>query len=117
MTKIIMLIIIVAAGLVTYNYFTTGEIALIPFSTLSEEEQEVKSLADSFSKARKMVRQAQRSAAVGGIGNIDTVADEMNEIDQVESDLVILMDSLETASAMEKAEQLEREIEEFKRGS
>jgi protein-tyrosine-phosphatase len=116
MTKIIMLIIIVAAALCAYNYFTTGEISLLPPTPLSEEEQEVKSLADSFSKARKMVRQAQRSAAVGGIGNIDTVADEMNEIDQVESDLIILMDSLETDSAMDKAEQLEREIEEFKRG-
>jgi hypothetical protein len=116
MMKIIMMIIIVAAGLVAYNYFTTGELSLIPSSALSAEEQEVKSLADSFHQARKMVKQAQRSAAVGGIGNIDIVADEMNAIDQVESDLVILMDSLETDSAIEKAEQLGREIEEFKRG-
>jgi hypothetical protein len=83
MTKIIMVIIIVAVGLVGYNYFTTGEISLIPGASLSEEEQEVKSLADRFHKARRMVRQAQRAAGVGGIGNIDIVADDMNEIDRI----------------------------------
>jgi hypothetical protein len=114
MTKIIILIIIAAAGFVTYNYYTTGEISLIPSSTLSGEEQEVKSLADSFHKARRLVRQAER-AAVGGIGNIDIVEDEMNEIDQIESALVTLKSSLESASAMKAAERLEREIEAHKR--
>jgi hypothetical protein len=114
MTKIIILIIIAAAGFVTYNYYTTGEISLIPSSTLSEEEQEVKSLADSFHKARRLIKQAER-AAVGGIGNIDIVEDEMNEIDQIESALVTLKSSLESASAMKAAERLEREIEAYKR--
>jgi hypothetical protein len=114
MTKIIIMIIIATAGFVTYNYYTTGEISLIPSSTLSEEEQEVKSLADSFHKARRLVRQAER-AAVGGIGNIDIVEDEMNEIDQIESALVTLKSSLESASAMKAAERLEREIEAYKR--
>jgi hypothetical protein len=115
MTKIIMLIIIAAAGLVAYNYFTTGEMSLIPSSTLSDEEQEVKSLADSFHKARRLVKQAERGAAVGGIGSLDIVDDEINEIYQIESDLVTLKISLESASAIEAAEQLEREIEKFKR--
>ena len=114
MMRIIMLIIIAAAGLVAYNYFTTGEMSLIPSSTLSEEEQEVKSLADSFHKARRMVRQAER-AAVGGIGNTDIVEDEMNEIDQIESALVTLKSSLESESAMKAAERLEREIEGYKK--
>jgi hypothetical protein len=114
MMRIIMLIIVAAAGFVTYNYYTTGEISLIPSSTLSEEEQEVKSLADSFHKARRLVRQAER-AAVGGIGNIDIVEDEMNEIDQIEIALVTLKSSLESASAMKSAERLEREIEGYKR--
>ena len=114
MTKIIILIIIAVAGLVAYNYFTTGEMSLIPSSTLSEEEQEVKSLADSFHKARRMVSQAER-AAVGGIGNIDIVEDEMNDIDQIESVLVTLKSSLESEPAMKAAERLEREIEGYKR--
>jgi hypothetical protein len=88
--------------------------SLIPSSTLSEEEQEVKSLADNFHKARRMVRQAER-AAVGGIGNIDIVEDEINEIDQIESALVTLQSSLESAAAMKAAEKLEREIEAYKR--
>ena len=116
MMKIVMLIIIAAAGLVAYNYFTTGEMSLIPSSTLSEEEQEVKSLADSFREAQRQVREAERTAAVSGIGNIGAVEDAINEIDQIESDLVTLKSSLKSASAMKEAERLEREIEEFKRG-
>jgi DNA repair exonuclease SbcCD ATPase subunit len=116
MTKFIMVIIIVAAGLVAYNYVTTGEIALIPGSALSEEEQEVKNLTDRFYKARQMVKQAQRSAGVGGVATVSMVDDEMNEIEQIEREIVTLMDSLESDAAFEKAEKLEREIEDFKSG-
>ena len=115
MTKIIMVIIIVAAGLVAYNYVTTGEISLIPGTTLSEEEQEVKSLSDSFRTAQRMLKQAERGAVVGGIGNIDMVDDEMNEIEQIERDLDTLINSLEEDAAIDKAERLEREIEVFRR--
>ena len=116
MTRIIILIIIAVAGLVAYNYFTTGEMSLIPSSALSEEEQEVKSLADSFREAQRQVRQAERTAAVSGIGNIDAVEGAINEIDQIESAIVTLKNSLTSASAMNEAERLEREIEEFKSG-
>ena len=114
--RIVTLIIIAAAGLVAYNYFTTGEMSLIPSSALSEEEREVKRLADSFREAQKQVRQAERTAAVSGIGNIGAVEDAINEIDQIESAIVTLQGSLQSASAMKAAERLEREIEELKRG-
>ena len=116
MSRIVILIIIAVAGFVAYNYFTTGEMSLIPSSTLSEEEQEVKSLADSFQEAQREVRQAERTAAASGVGNLGAVEDAINEIDQIESDLGTLKSSLESESAMEKAERLEREIEAFKRG-
>jgi hypothetical protein len=116
MTKFIMVIIIVAAGLIAYNYVTTGEIALIPGSALSEEEQEVKNLTDRFYKARQVVKQAQRSAGAGGVATISMVDDEMNEIERLEREIVTLMDSLESDAAFEKAEELERAIEDFKNG-
>ena len=116
MTRIVVLIIVAAAGFIAYNYFTTGEMSLIPSSTLSQEEQEVKNLADSFSEAQRQVRQAERTAAVSGVGNLDAVEDAINEIDQIESDIVTLKSSLQSASVMKEAERLEREIEEFKSG-
>ena len=116
MTRIVILIIIAVAGFFAYNYFTTGEMALSPSSTLSEEEQEVKSLADSFNEAQKEVRQAERTGAVSGVGNLGAVEDAIDEIDQIESDLATLKSSLESESAMEDAERLEGEIEAFKRG-
>ena len=116
MSKIIMVIIFLAAGLVVYNYVTTGELSLIPGASLSEEEQEVKNLADRFYKARQMVKQAQRSAGVGGVATISMVDDEMNEIEQIEVEIVTLMDSLESEAAFENAERLEREIADFKNG-
>ena len=116
MQRIIILIIIAAAGLITYNYFTAGEISIIPPSTLSEEELAVKRLADSFRKAQKQVRQAERTAAVSGIGNIDAVEDAINEIDRIESAIGRLKSSLQSASGVKEAERLEGEIEAFKRG-
>ncbi len=116
MMRIVMLIIIAAAGLVAYNYFTTGEMSLNPSSTLSEEEHEVKGLADSFREAQRQVREAERTAAASGVGNLGAVEDAINDIDRIESDLVTLKSSLESASALEEAERLEREIEAFKSG-
>ena len=116
MQKIIIVIIIAVAGLVAYNYFTTGKMTLMPSSSLSEEELKVKSLADSFNEAQKLVRQAERTAAVSGVGNLDAVEDAINEIDRIEIDIVTLKSSLTSASAMEAAERLEGEIEEFKSG-
>jgi hypothetical protein len=116
MKKLVVLFIILVAGLVAYNYFTTGEMSLIPSSTLSEEEQELKSLADSFSEAQRQVRQAERTAAASGLGNIGAVEDAINDIDQIASTLTTLKSNLQSASAIEEAEQLEREIEAFKKG-
>jgi hypothetical protein len=116
MTKFIMVIILVAAGLVAFNYVTTGEISLIPGGSLSEEEQQVKDLADSFHAAQRMVKQAERSAAVGAIGNVSAVDDDMREIERIESELSVLKDELETDEALAKAERLEREIENYKSG-
>ena len=116
MTRIVILIIIAVAGFVAYNYFTTGEISLTPSSTLSGEEQELKGLTDRFREAQREVRQAERTAAASGVGNLGAVEDAINEIDRIESDLATLKNSLESESAMEEAERLEREIKEFKRG-
>ena len=116
MTKFIVVLLIAVAGFVAYNYVTTGELGLIPGSALSEEEQVVQNLADRFYTARQMVRQAQRSAGIGGVATINSVDDEMNEIEQIERELVTLMDSLGSDAAFEKAEKLELEIEDFKNG-
>jgi len=116
MSKFIMLIIIVVAGLVGYNYVTTGEISLMPSSALSEEEQAVKDMEDRFNKARRMVRQAERSAAVGGVAGVSMVGDDMREIEQIERELGIVIETLESDAAFDRAEQLEREIQVYKSG-
>ena len=116
MKTIIILIIIAVAGLLGYNYVTTGTVTLIPGKALSGEAQEVKDLADSFHSARRMVKQAQRSAVVGGVAGVDMVEDDMREIERIEAELDALIDSLESDDALQAAEQLEYEIEQFKRG-
>lgn len=112
MSKFITLVIIVAAGFIAYNYFTTGQ--LLPSSSFSGEEQAVESMADRFYKAKRMIRQAERSAAVGGVAGVSMVNDDMREIERVEQELAVLIETLESDSAYEKAEKLEREIREYK---
>lgn len=117
MTKIIMLIIIALAGLIAYNYFTSGEISLIPSSSISEEEHELKCLADDFRKAKKQVKQAERVAAVSGVGSTLEVEDAITEIERIENALITLKDRLKSESTKREAERLESKIKAFKSGT
>lgn len=116
MRKIIMLIVIALAGLVAYNYFTTGEISLIPSSPISEEAQELKCLADDFRKAQREVKQAERIAAVSGVGSPLEVEDAITEIERIEKELITLKGRLESESTQREAERLEKKIKAFKSG-
>jgi predicted negative regulator of RcsB-dependent stress response len=51
MKRLVVVIIIAVAGLVAYNYFTTGELKLVPSASLTQDEKEVKHLEDQFLEA------------------------------------------------------------------
>ena len=115
MKKVVVLIIIGVAGLVGYNYYTTGELSLMPPSSLSKEERELKRLEKDFHKAQNKFFQGGRSAAVAGLDAPADLVEAMSEIEQVEETLFDLYNSITSESEKMKVEGLLNEIREFKR--
>ena len=82
MKKLAVVLVVAIAGLLAFNYSTTGELTIIPSFSKSEEERAVQDLQDEFDVAQKRFAQAYRTAAVSGI---DTTADADAAIGSVKS--------------------------------
>lgn len=115
MKKLLVLIILAAAGLVAYNYFTSGKISLIPSTSLSPEEQELKKLEKAFHQAQNQYLQGSRGASLVGIDTPADVIGAMREIRRVEREVTALKRRMTSGSANVKAEKLLIEIQAFKR--
>lgn len=115
MKKLIVLILIGLAGLVGYNYYTTGKISLTPSSSLSEEERELKQLEKAFHKAQNEIIQGSRAASITGMDAPVDVTGLMHEIDGVETAIISLKSRMTSESARKKTERLLSEIRAFKR--
>jgi hypothetical protein len=115
MKHLVILIIVPLAGLVAYNYFTTGEIKLMPSAALSDDEKKVKSLEEDFLEAQSKFFEGSRAAAVGGIDTPADVAGAMREMERIEGKVRSLIARLSSGTAKEKAERLLSQIETFKK--
>jgi predicted negative regulator of RcsB-dependent stress response len=115
MKKLVVLILIGVAGLVGYNYYTTGKLSLIPSSSISGEEQELKRLEKAFRKAQNEIIQGSRAASITGLDTPVDVIGAMQEIERVEKALIALKRRITPESAKTKAERLLTEIRAFKR--
>ena len=115
MKKLVVLILIVAAGLIAYNYYTTGEISLIPSSSLSEEERELKQLEKVFHKAQNEIIQASRAASITGLDTPSDVTGAMREIERVEQALIALKRRISSEQTKTKVERLLSQIRAFKK--
>jgi len=107
MKKLIWLIIIVAIGIVAYNYF---------IAPLSEEEQKVKVLEDEFNSAIKDFNQAERSAGISGMDTTADLDDAMDKVKLVKEKLEELKEKLTSESAIERADKLKNRINKFSKG-
>ena len=72
MRKVGMLAAFALAALVGWNWFTTGNLTLIPSSSVSATEERIAGLEHDLDQARVRYRQAGRGA---GIVGVDTTAD------------------------------------------
>ena len=114
MKNLIVLVVIALAGLLAYNYFTTGELKVIPSSAPSEEDVEVQRLDKQFREAQRMFTEGSHGAAIGGIDTQADLTGAMREVDRIEKALKALMAGLKTESAKTKAQQLLSDIQTFK---
>jgi len=114
MKKLVVLILIAVGGLVAYNYFTTGKIGLIPSSSVSPEELELKRLEKDFKTAQSEFLQGSRGASIAGLDTPADVIGAMRKIDGVEKALISLKRRITSETAKKKADQLLNEITAFK---
>ena len=113
MKKIVVVILVVVAGLITYNYVTTGKLSVVPSFTLSEDERELNALEDRFNADVKQYSQASRTA---GLSGMDTTADAEAariSVREIGKELKPLQERLTTESATRRAENLSVAVREF----
>jgi hypothetical protein len=111
--KIVVVIVAVVAGLIAFNYVSTGEFSLIPSFTLSEDERELKALEDRFKAATKQYSQAGRTAAVSGIDTTSDVEAARRSVRQISKELKALRKGLSSESSIRKAEELAASVRSF----
>ena len=113
MKKLILLAAVLAGSLVGYNYFTTGQISLVPGAKLSPTEQKLADLHDEFDRVRKQASQAYRTASIGGIDTTAEIDASTKSLRRIKKSLRELQSRLESDSAERKAQRLTEAIREF----
>ena len=106
MKKLAVFVVVAIAGLVAFNYATTGELKLTPSFSKSDEGRAVADLQERLSAARKRFTQAHRSAAVGGIDTSGDAEAAINSVKGVKRDLDKLRKTLSEDKAKRKAKEL-----------
>ena len=115
MKKFVVVGAIAIAGLVAFNYATTGEITLVPSVSNSDEDRAVQALQEDFAVARKQFTQAHRSAAVGGIDTTGDADAALGDIKRITRELDSLRKKLSEDRARRKADDLARSLREFEK--
>jgi hypothetical protein len=113
MKKLVGVIVIAIVGLVVFNYATTGEFAVVPSFSKSEEDRAVQELQDRFAVAKKQFNQAYRTAAVGGIDTTTDADSALSSIKRIKRELTSLRKKLSEERARRKADELAIAVQEF----
>ena len=117
MRKLAVLIVILVAGLLVYNYSTTGTLSLVPSSfTMSDDERAVDQLEERFADARKQYSQAGRSAGLTGMDTTGDAEGALRSVQMISNDLRELRQRLSDEPAKQKAQSLAASIEEYSSG-
>jgi len=116
MKKFVVLIAVLAAGMLVYNYATTGTVSLLPPSmTMSEDERAVQELEQRFDDARQQYSQAGRTAGLSGLDTTGDADGALRSVQKIATELASLQQRLPSGPAKEKAETLAATIEDYSR--
>jgi hypothetical protein len=105
MKKLIVLILVLAAGYFAYQKFIVG--------SLSDEQKQVQAIADEFQAARQRMGQAERAASVGGLDTTSDADDVMHLAGSLLEKLQALQEKLTEDKALAMAEKLAGELSAF----
>lgn len=116
MKKLVVLIAVLAAGMLVYNYATTGKVSLLPPSfSMSDDERAVQALEERFEDARVQFSQAGRAAGLSGMDTSGDADGAMRSVERIATELADLQKRLPAGPAKEKADTLAASIEDYSR--
>ena len=105
MKKLIILILVVAAGYFAYQNFVVGE--------HSAELKQVRALEDEFSAIKQQMAQAERAAGVSGMDMTSEADSAMGAAEALLKKVQELKEGLAEENALQKAEELEAQLQAF----
>ncbi len=85
--KILIGVFLGLLGLIAFNWITSGEVALIPTTTLSAEGRELARLEGEFASVTHDYYQAGRAAGMTGMDTTAEARAAMDRLDQIEKEL------------------------------
>ena len=115
MKKLVMLVLLAVAGLLAYNYATTGQWTLIPGGNLSAAEQQLREMEDELASVRKQAGQAHRMASMSGMDATADVEAARRALARLDKSLAELSKRLDSDSARKRAGQLAHDIAAYKK--
>ena len=114
MKNVIVIVLLVLGGLLAYNYFTSGELTLIPSGPSTPEMEEIKRMERSFETAQKEFNQALRSAGMAGLDTTGDAEAAMKEVKRIERSLDKLVRRLGNDDERKMADRLKLRIKQFR---
>ena len=114
MKNLITIAVVVVVGLVAFNYFQSGELAIVPGGAASDDAQELNRLRGEFRRAAQELRQAGRSASVSGLDTTADVELALNRIEGIERDLQKMRQQVDDAKLRGQIDELLAEIAKYK---
>ena len=113
--KIVLIVVVIVLGLLAFNYFTTGELSLMPAGGSSGDGSELNRLKGEFRAAAREFRQAGRGSALGGgLDTTDAAGAALAAVERVEKELEKLAKRTEDLDVKAEAEKLLSEIKKYK---
>jgi hypothetical protein len=110
MKRIVLLLVVVAVGLVAFNYFTTGELRLLPAAS-SPQAQELSRLQRELRSAVRAYRSTAQGAAVSGVDLSAEATALRREARRIEKRVLEIQKDLTSDRDRAKAQELLDEIQ------
>ena len=114
MQKIVLIVVVIVLGLLAFNYFTTGELSLMPAGGSSDDGSELNRLRGDFRAAAREFRQAGRSAGLSGVDTTDAAGAALASVERVEKQVEELAKRTEDPEVKAEAGKLLNEIKKYK---
>ena len=108
MKRVLIVVIVAAAGFIVWNNFIAPRSAEASESRLADLEKQLEA-------ARSEMMQAGRTAGMSGMDTTADVEAAANEVERIEGSLKMVMKDLASPAARDRAARLQSKIEEFKR--